>query len=62
MSGPTIATIVLIVLIAITVFGLLLYYFLRRRFQRQLLQRTESHQPVTNKQGQYSAVSTMEKE
>ena len=36
MSGPTIATIVLIVLIAITVFGLFLDYFLRRRFQRQL--------------------------
>ena len=57
MSGPTIA--MLIVLIAITVFGLFLYYILRRRFQRQFLQRTES---ATDKQGQYSAVSTMEKE
>ena len=64
MSGPTIATIVLIVLIVITVFALFLYYFLRRRKQRQILQRTETHihQPVTDKQGQYSIVSTMEKE
>ena len=38
MSGPTIATIVLIVLIAITEFGLFLYYILRRWFQRQILQ------------------------
>ena len=61
MSGPTIATIVLIVLIAITVFGLFLYYILRRRFQRQFLQRTECESAI-DKQGQYSAVSTMEKE
>ena len=61
MSGPTIATIVLIVLIAITVFGLFLYYILRRRFQRQFLQRTEGESAI-DKQGQYSAVSTMEKE
>ena len=38
MSGPTIATIVLIVFIAITEFGLFLYYILRRWFQRQILQ------------------------
>ena len=60
MSEISIAAIVLIALIAITVFGLFLYYFLKRRFERQLLQRTESQETGT-KHDQYSAVPTMEK-
>lgn len=62
MSEISIVVIVLITLIAITVFGLFLYYFLKRRFERQVShQRTEIQETGTN-QDQYSAVPTMEKE
>ena len=60
MSEISIVVIVLIALMAITFFGLFLYYFLKRRFERQLCQRTESQNTET-KQDQYSAVPIMEK-
>ena len=60
MSEISIVVIVLIALMAITFFGLFLYYFLKRRFDRQLCQRTKSQHTET-KQDQYSAVPTMEK-
>ena len=60
MSEISIVVIVLIALMAITFFGLFLYYFLKRRFERQLCLRTESQNTET-KQDQYSAVPIMEK-
>ena len=60
MSEISIVVIVLIALMAITFFGLFLYYFLKRRFERQLCLRTES-QNIETKQDQYSAVPIMEK-
>ena len=61
MSEISIVVIVLIALMAIIFFGLFLYYFLKRRFERQLSEGTESQNAET-KQDQYSALPIMEKE
>ena len=69
MSGPTIAAIVILSLIALAVFGLLFYCYFRRKFQRELTQRIEREKSQWIERGktmktqeQYVAVPTMEKE
>ena len=61
MSEISIVVIVLIALMAVIFFGLFLFYFLKRRFERQLSEGTESQKTET-KQDQYSALPFVEKE